>query len=376
VSISPWLQSLENTGIASGIRDSLYIFPFLESIHVMALAVVFGTITIVDLRLLGFASTGRPFGVMSKELLRLTWGAFAVAALTGALMFITNARVYASNTPFLIKMGLLALAGINMAVFHLTAGKSVARWENAPTAPRIGRVTATVSLTLWIAIVFAGRIIGFTTTGAQARESVPAPTNFDDFLGGAGGSDAPAAASAAPAAAGAALGQPSDGADPANYSIRTIMAAMVDPSGDFLFESVADVSDEHGVSHKVPRTPEEWDAVRQHLQVLVDAQKLLSAPGRRAAEPGDRSANPAVENEPEQVQKLLDAEHPDFVRRAQRLADAATVGLKAVDAHDARALFSAITGIDKACESCHLHYWYPKDERAHQAAKEEGGIIE
>lgn len=373
MNITPWLQSLENTGLASGIRDSLYIFPFLESVHVMALSVVFGTIIIVDLRLLGFASTQRPFGRMSKELLRITWGAFAVAALTGALMFITNARVYASNTPFLIKMGLLALAGINMVVFHLTAGKTVTRWENAPTAPGIGKVTATVSLSLWIAIVFAGRVIGFTTTGAQARESAPAPTNFDDFLGGGGagdnggsgggGADTSASATAA-------------SADPANYSIRTIMAAMVDPSGDFLFESVADISDEHGVSHKAPKTPQEWDAVRHHLQVLVDAQALLSAPGRRAAEPGDRSANPAVENEPEQVQKLLDGQHPDFVRRAQRLAEAATVGLKAVDAHDSKALFGAITGIDKACESCHLHYWYPNDQRAHQAAKEEGGIIE
>jgi cytochrome c556 len=366
VNIAPWLQSLENTSLASGIRDSLYIFPFLESIHVMALSVVFGTIIIVDLRLLGFASTHRPFGRMSKELLRITWGAFVVAALTGALMFITNARVYASNIPFLLKMGLLALAGINMAAFHLTAGKTVHLWENAPSAPGIGKVTATVSLTLWIAIVFAGRVIGFTTTGAQARESAPAATNFDDFL--TGGADV-AAPAAAPATA-------PDSSDPANYSIRTIMAALVDPSGDFLFEAVADISDEHGVSHKAPRTPQEWDAVRHHLQVLVDAQKLLSTPGRRAAEPGDRSANPAIENEPEQVQKLLDAEHADFVQRAQRLAQAATVGLKAVDVHDTRALFGAITGIDKACESCHLHYWYPNDRRAHQAAEEEGGIIE
>jgi cytochrome c556 len=376
VNIAPWLQSLENTGLASGIRDSLYIFPFLESIHVMALSVVFGTITIVDLRLLGFASTRRPFGRMSKELLRITWGAFCVAALTGALMFVTNARVYASNTAFLVKMGLLALAGINMALFHLTAGKSVARWENAPTAPGIGKITATVSLSLWIAIVFAGRVIGFTTTGVQARESAPAATNFDDFLGGGADTAAPGASPTSPDAAPAAQGQPADSSDPANYSIRTIMAAMVDPSGDFLFESVADISDEHGVSHKAPRTVQEWDAVRHHLQVLVDAQQLLSAPGRRAAEPGDRSANPAIENEPGQVQKLLDAEHPDFVRRAQRLAQAASVGLKAADAHDTKALFSAITGIDKACESCHLHYWYPHDQRAHQAAKEEGGIIE
>jgi uncharacterized protein DUF6644 len=350
VDIPAWLKSLEETGLASGIRDSLYIFPILESVHVMALSVVFGTITIIDLRLLGFASRGRPFARMSSELLRITWGAFAVAALTGTLMFMTNARVYYNNTPFRVKMALLGLAFLNMVLFHLTAGRSVARWEKAPDTPGIGRLTASLSLTLWIAIVFAGRIIGFTTTGVQAKEVAPPATNFDDFLTG--------------------------GADAASFSIRTLMAAKVDPSGDFLFESVADIADEHGVTHKAPRTAAEWDMVRHHLQVLVDAEKLLIVPGRKAAEPGDRSSNPAVENEPEQVQKLLDSQHPDFVARAARLRYAATLGLKAVDARDTKALFAAITAIDKACESCHLHYWYPNDKRAHQAAQEEGGIIE
>jgi len=60
VDISAWLKSLEGTGLASGIRDSLYLFPFLEAVHVMALSVVFGTIMIVDLRLLGLPRlTGR-----------------------------------------------------------------------------------------------------------------------------------------------------------------------------------------------------------------------------------------------------------------------------------------------------------------------------
>jgi hypothetical protein len=179
--------------------------------------------------------------------------------------------------------------------------------------------------------------------------------NFDDFLTG---------------------GAPPTGPDLSNMSIRTIMAAMVDPSADFLFESIADVSDEHGVTHKAPRTAQEWAAERHHLQVLIDAPTLLIAPGRRAAEPGDRSSNPAVENEPEEVQRLLDSQHADFVQRAERLGQAAAAGMKAAEAQDTKSLFTAITAVDKACESCHLHYWYPKDARAHQAAKEEGGIIE
>jgi hypothetical protein len=353
VDISAWLKSLEGVAPASGIRDSLYLFPLLESVHVMALSVVFGTIIIVDLRLLGVASRDRPFARLSSELLKITWGAFAVAALTGTLMFMTNARVYAGNTSFRLKMVLLVLAGINMAVFHLTAGRTVLRWDRERFAPPSGRAAAALSLTLWIGIIFAGRVIGFTTTGAQAKEAPPPVGNFDDFL--TGGAPAP---------------------DLSNMSIRTIMAAMVDPSGDFLFESVADVADERGITHREPRTAAEWATERHHLQVLIDATALLIVPGRRAAEPGDRSSNPAVENEPEEVQRLLDSQHADFVRRAERLRQAAAAGMKAAEAQDPKGLFAAITTIDKACESCHLHYWYPKDQRAHQAAKEEGGIIE
>jgi hypothetical protein len=190
---SAFLKSLEDSGLAVSLRSSLYYFPFLESIHVMALAVVFGTIVVVDLRALGIASRERPFSRISGELLRLTWGAFAVSVATGALMFITNARVYAHNTSFRVKMVLLALAGLNMAVFHLTAGRSMPSWDRSATAPRAGRITAAASICLWLAIILAGRVIGFTTTGAQAKEA-PAPTmNFDDFLSGPG--SAPAASS-------------------------------------------------------------------------------------------------------------------------------------------------------------------------------------
>jgi cytochrome c556 len=155
-------------------------------------------------------------------------------------------------------------------------------------------------------------------------------------------------------------------------TIRDLMDSMFDPSGDFLFESVQDISDAKGVRRKEPRTDAEWAAVRQHLQVLIDAPDLLVMEGRKAARPEERSANPAVENEPEEVERLIAAERPEFVRRARALQDAARVGMKAADARDVPGLSSALLGIDKACESCHLHFWYPNDHRAQLAAKEEG----
>ncbi len=157
-------------------------------------------------------------------------------------------------------------------------------------------------------------------------------------------------------------------------TIKDIMDSMVDPSGDFVFESVQEISDEHGITEKAPKTEAEWEAVRHHLYVLMEAPNLLIMEGRKAARPEDRSKSPLVENQPEEVQRLLDADRPSFIRRARRLQDAAALALKAVDAKDKDALLRAIDGIDKACENCHLHYWYPNDKRAQQAAKEDGVI--
>jgi hypothetical protein len=155
-------------------------------------------------------------------------------------------------------------------------------------------------------------------------------------------------------------------------TIKDIMDSMVEPSGDFVFESVQEISDEHGITEKTPKTDAEWEAVRRHLFVLLEAPNLLTMAGRKAARPEDRSKNPQIENQPEEIQKLLDSDRPSFIRRARRLQDAAALGMKAVDAKDKDALFRAIVGIDKACENCHLHYWYPNDKRAQEAAKEDG----
>jgi hypothetical protein len=183
--IAAFLKWIEATGLATRIRDSFFLFPLLESMHVLGLALVFGTIAIIDLRLLGLASTQRSFTRMASDILKWTWGAFALTALTGALMFTTNAGVYYHNFFFRTKMLLLVLAGINMLIFELTAGRTIHRWDKAPSAPPVGRAVGALSIALWIAVIFMGRIIGFTTTRAAVAAPPPASVNFDDFLGGA-----------------------------------------------------------------------------------------------------------------------------------------------------------------------------------------------
>ena len=159
-------------------------------------------------------------------------------------------------------------------------------------------------------------------------------------------------------------------------TIKDIMDSMVDPSGDFMFESVAEIADERGITHKEPRTDEEWKEVRRHAIVLLEAPILLTMEGRRVANPGEKSENPQVELQPEEIQKLIDSDRPSFVRRARRLQDAAAMALKAIDVKNRDALFQSIESIDHACENCHLHYWYPNDKRAQEAAKESGLVVD
>ena len=177
------LKSLEDSGLAARIRESLFLFPMIESTHVIALALVFGTITIIDLRLLGIASTQRPFTRMASDILKWTWAAFILAALTGSLMFITNASVYYHNFYFRTKMALLVLTGINLLVFELTAARTIHGWDKAPSAPPAGKAVAALSLAIWISIIVMGRMIGFTTSRAEVAPP-PAGINFDDFLQG------------------------------------------------------------------------------------------------------------------------------------------------------------------------------------------------
>ena len=165
---------------------------------------------------------------------------------------------------------------------------------------------------------------------------------------------------------------PAPAAPTDDRTIKELMASMVDPAGDFLFESVQDIADDKGARQKAPSTDAEWKQERDQFQILADAPALLTAPGRKAGRPGDVSKHPEIENGPPQVQVLMEADRPGFVSHAKRLGDAAAEGLRAVDARDVKALSAALLSVDRACESCHLEFYYPNDKRAKQAAKEEG----
>jgi len=130
-------------------------------VHVFAISLVFGTIAIIDLRLLGLASTSRRYTEMARELLPLTWGAWLVAAVFGTLLLASRPVGYFENADFRMKFLCMGLAGVNMLVFQFFTSRDVAQWDRG-RVPLAGKVAGTLSLVFWIGVVYFARMTGFT----------------------------------------------------------------------------------------------------------------------------------------------------------------------------------------------------------------------
>jgi hypothetical protein len=155
--------ALEGTSVATAVRESTWLFPTFETLHVLSIVLVVGTIMIVDFRLINVASRRRPVSELMSEVLPWTWGAFASAVLWGGLLFASAATKYSHNPQFLFKMLLLLLAGVNMAVFHLGSYRKVALWDRDSMTPTGARIAGGLSLLLWVSVVALGRWVGFAT---------------------------------------------------------------------------------------------------------------------------------------------------------------------------------------------------------------------
>lgn len=156
------LTLVEATPWSTAVRESTWLFPTIETIHVLSLVLVVGSIMVVDLRLLNLASRQRSVKELTDEVLPWTWTAFVCAAITGTLLFSSSAVRYSGIWQFEVKMCMLALAAINMGIFHLGAFRSVAHWDQAPSRPPLAaRLAGGISLCIWVTIVALGRWIGF-----------------------------------------------------------------------------------------------------------------------------------------------------------------------------------------------------------------------
>ena len=164
-------------------------------------------------------------------------------------------------------------------------------------------------------------------------------------------------------------GQPDPGYRP-TATIKDLMDSLVDPSGDFLFDSVATIVSASGTEERAPHTDEEWTNVRRAAIRVIEATNLLVMPGRHVAKPGEKSDNPEVELGPEAIEGLINKDRTAWTNLAHGLNDAATLAFQAIEAKNASALSNAGEKMDTACENCHLRYWYPNQEEQLKKALE------
>ncbi len=129
--------------------------------HVIAICTVFGTVAMMDLRLLGLVSKENRVTELTRDSLVWTWSAFALAAVTGTVLWMSKTHVYMKDPWLYAKMILIVIAGINMVIFHAVVWKTIGQWDAGPP-PRAAKIAGFTSLGLWIVVVFCARMIGFT----------------------------------------------------------------------------------------------------------------------------------------------------------------------------------------------------------------------
>jgi hypothetical protein len=157
-----WLSlaaALEGNAVAAWLRSSAWGYPAVETLHILGLALLVGSAVAFDLRLLGAASL-LPVAAVARFLLPLARVGFALALVSGAILFMMQARTFAGLPLFFVKMGTIAVAVLNTVIFHRGIFRSVDQWS--PTnPPRAARAAAVISLVCWTFALVCGRFLAY-----------------------------------------------------------------------------------------------------------------------------------------------------------------------------------------------------------------------
>lgn len=154
-------QWLDQTSVGTAIRQSLWLFPAIETIHLLGMAALVGTVGVLDLRLLGWAARQQRVSRLAARLIPWAWIGFCVQVITGVLLFSSEAVKIYGNPAFRLKMLLLFVAGVQALIFQTTVSQKLPSWDERPSLPLAAKLIGLSSILLWVGIVTAGRFIGF-----------------------------------------------------------------------------------------------------------------------------------------------------------------------------------------------------------------------
>jgi hypothetical protein len=145
-------------------RQWLWLYPSVEAVHIIGIGLLFGSIAILDLRLLGL-SRSIPVRLLARHVLPWTAASFLLIVPSGLLMFTAHATEFVSSPVFVFKMCLILAAGLNAALFHAIVFPSVEVWDaeemrKLPPPPS-ARVSAALSLLIWVCVIACGRLLAY-----------------------------------------------------------------------------------------------------------------------------------------------------------------------------------------------------------------------
>jgi len=161
MSLLPFCQWLADTPGSIALHESLFMYPFVESVHVLTLCLFVGMSTMLDLRLLGITLRRVPLTDITNRLFPLMFAGFTVMVITGVLLFYAiPVRSYQSIW-FRMKVVLLICAGLNAWIFHATIYRSVREWDVSTAVPQRARLAGVLSLVFWTGIIVFGRMIAY-----------------------------------------------------------------------------------------------------------------------------------------------------------------------------------------------------------------------
>jgi hypothetical protein len=155
------MGAIEMSALGVAMRKSLWLYPTVETVHIVGLALLFGSIAVLDLRLLGL---GRAISVKRLAAHVLPWSAvgFVLVVPSGLAMFTAHASDFIGNSTFVLKICLIMAAGVNAAVFHAATFRNADAWDVEGAPPAAARLAGALSLAIWISVIACGRFLAYT----------------------------------------------------------------------------------------------------------------------------------------------------------------------------------------------------------------------
>lgn len=156
------MMLLQQSPLGEGVRTGLYIYPLLEAVHIIGIALLAGPAFVFDFRLLGLGRGVVPVTTAARYLLPVSHIGLAVTVTTGLSLLSAQATVVAGAGAAPWKLGLLIVAGLNVLVFHFGTYRRVNEWDDSASTPIAARVAAGLSLVVWTGVILAGRLLAYT----------------------------------------------------------------------------------------------------------------------------------------------------------------------------------------------------------------------